>query len=139
MTTVTNKNGVEFDIDAIATDLNGKMDIDGTNATCPTLLSRTANSNGGVTEIWSDGYCVQTGMWTGSISISQGAEGGFNIVFDQSYKDTNYIVCFTCEETYCLPFRIASKATYGCYLGFGAYAVTRTLSKVTWRIEGYIR
>ena len=33
MTTVTNKNGIEFDIDAIATDLNGKMDVDGVNAT----------------------------------------------------------------------------------------------------------
>lgn len=29
---VYNKNGVPFDIDAIATDLNGKMDTDGTNA-----------------------------------------------------------------------------------------------------------
>ena len=37
MTTVTNKNGVEFDIDTIATDLNGKMDVDGTNA----ILSET--------------------------------------------------------------------------------------------------
>lgn len=29
---VKNKNGIEFDIDAIATDLNGKMDRDGVNA-----------------------------------------------------------------------------------------------------------
>ena len=32
MTTITNKDGIEFDIDAIATDLNGKMDRDGVNA-----------------------------------------------------------------------------------------------------------
>ena len=31
MTTVYNKNGIEFDIDDIATDLNGKADIDLTN------------------------------------------------------------------------------------------------------------
>ena len=30
-TTVTNKDGIEFDIDAIATDLNGKADVDLTN------------------------------------------------------------------------------------------------------------
>ena len=31
MTIVTNKNGIEFDIDDIATDLNGKADVDLTN------------------------------------------------------------------------------------------------------------
>ena len=31
MTTVYNKNGIEFDIDDIATDLNGKADVDLTN------------------------------------------------------------------------------------------------------------
>lgn len=33
MTTVTNKNGIEFDIDALATDVNGKADKDLSNAT----------------------------------------------------------------------------------------------------------
>lgn len=32
MTTVRNKDGIEFDIDTLATDINGKMDKDGTNS-----------------------------------------------------------------------------------------------------------
>lgn len=62
---VYNKNGIPFDIDAIATDLNGKMDKDGVNATCPVVVSRTPNNQGGIVEIWSDGYCVQSGLLTG--------------------------------------------------------------------------
>ena len=58
---VDSTNLPEIDINAIATDLNNKMDRDGANATYPVVISRTTNSNNGVTEIWSDGYCVQTG------------------------------------------------------------------------------
>ncbi len=75
---VDSTNLPEVDINQIATDLNGKMDKDGVNASCPTLLSRTANSNGGVTEIWSDGYCVQNGYANGS---------GVTVSLDTSYKD----------------------------------------------------
>ena len=44
MTTVTNKNGVEFDIDALATDLNGKADVDlmNINNTGASVLSEGA-------------------------------------------------------------------------------------------------
>ena len=43
---VYNKNGIPFDIDAIATDLNGKMDKDGVNATASVCVE--SNSWNGV-------------------------------------------------------------------------------------------
>lgn len=84
-TTVTNKNGIEFDIDAIATDLNNKVDLDGTNATYPHVVSRTPNSHGGIVEIWSDGYCVQTGIQSGTLENNY-----FKITLPQAYKDSNF-------------------------------------------------
>lgn len=141
MTTVTNKNGVEFDIDDIITDLNGKMDVDGVNSTCPTLLSRTANNLGGVCEIWSDGYCVQTGV-TGIIADY----GTATVSLSQAYDDTTYIIMTT-----------ASMPNTGDDGQWNDNAVTRWATKTTssfqiynrgaadngryvyWRTEGYIR
>ena len=60
---VDSTNLPDVDINQIATDLNGKMDRDGVNASCPVVISRTANNQGGIVEIWSDGYCVQTGIY----------------------------------------------------------------------------
>jgi hypothetical protein len=86
MTTVYNKNGIAFDIDALATDVNGKMDKDGVNATCPVVISRTSNNYGGVVEVWSDGYCVQTGR--GELNETSTT----TITLTQAYKDTSYNV-----------------------------------------------
>ena len=134
---VYNKNGVPFDIDAVATDLNGKMDRDGTNSTNPVMsapyvVSRTANSNGGVTEIWSDGYCVQTGVK----SITSGTSG-YLITLDQSYISTNYLILVS-----------ASNGSYSTY-GYGSIVQTVNTFKiyysnndsrsVTWEAKGYIR
>lgn len=131
-TIVKNKNGIEFDIDTIATDLNGKMDKDGVNAECPILLSRTPNSQGGVVEIWSDGYCVQTGI------IGQATSSGYpkyTITLEQSYKDTNYVVMVTGRYT-----GDTANGTNYCYAN-----TTTTISIVSvgygsfWRTEGYIK
>lgn len=59
MTTVTNKNGVEFDIDAIATDLNGKADAD--------LMNLNSNGNSR-----SAGLAMPSNT---SISLTFGASG----------------------------------------------------------------
>jgi hypothetical protein len=90
MATVYNKNGIPFDIDALATDVNGKMDKDGVNATCPVVISRTPNEQGGVVEIWSDGYCVQTG-----IVATATADITYTVNLSQSYKDASYIITLT--------------------------------------------
>ena len=136
---VTNKNGVEFDIDAIATDLNGKMDVDGNNSVCPTLLSRTANSYGGVVEIWSDGYCVQNG-----IATSTSSWGITTVTLSQNYINTNYIINLTSllgassyNDTSTCSNRGLSRATYTnkTTSSFGV----QSQEDINWEAKGYIR
>ena len=134
---VKNKNGIEFDIDAIATDLNGKMDRDGVNAECPTLLSRTPNNQGGVVEIWSDGYCVQTGVWTGSVTTAQNIETAIKVTLDTPYKDDKYI-CLPMQSTQWVITSVQKTTGYFNFY-FGGYAGSRTLNEFSWRAEGYIR
>ena len=131
MTTVTNKNGIEFDIDALATDVNGKMDKDGVNATCPVVISRTPNSQGGIVEIWSDGYCVQTGITSGSGTFSA-------ITLQQSYKDDNYNAFATCVSARLLA-AIQSKTSTSIGLSLGQTYSTAGTGTISWRTEGYIR
>lgn len=137
---VYNKNGIEFDIDAIATDLNGKMDTDGTNAVCPTLLNRTANNQGGVVEIWSDGYCVQTGRWTGSLSATSNNDNSTTVTFSQAFKDNSYIVNIISNCPWVmLDIKQENNTTTAFTWYMHAYANTRTITQLMWRAEGYIR
>ena len=61
MTTVYNKNGVAFDIDALATDVNGKLDRDCSNALFTHLVETYVNGTSWY-RIWSDGFCEQGGQ-----------------------------------------------------------------------------
>ena len=131
---VYNKNGIPFDIDAIATDLNGKMDTDGVNAVCPTLLSRTANNQGGVTEIWSDGYCVQTGVDT--------TFSDHYITLPTQYKDDSYFIFLQGKSTLASSgtFWVANtKTTSQFYVAFYRLNTSQTSEGLYWRTEGYIR
>lgn len=140
MTTVTNKNGIEFDIDALATDVNGKMDKDGVNATCPVVVSRTPNEQGGVVEIWSDGYCVQTGY-----SPYSNNSNPVTINLSQAYKDTNYNVIigkgarineFDTQPT----MQQAYNFTINSFIHGGAYNGSSNFRRgAFYRVEGYIR
>ena len=60
MTTVLNKNGIEFNIDAIATDLNGKADVDLANTThslSDSFLSKLApDYSSGISLTWNSDY-----------------------------------------------------------------------------------
>ena len=136
MTTVTNKNGIEFDIDALATDVNGKMDKDGVNATCPVVISRTPNEQGGVVEIWSDGYCVQTGRKSQTIGTG---DTSFSITLDQAYKDTTYIPIVKVFGGYAASnvINVEGKSVSS----FSGYSRSQASSTKTieWRTEGYIR
>ena len=82
MTEVQNKNGVTFDIDNIATDLNGKMDKDGLNATCPVIVE-TYQSGTSWYRIYSDGWCEQGGYVSNDSSP---------IIFLKPFINTNYSV-----------------------------------------------
>lgn len=76
---VYNKNGIPFDIDAIATDLNGKMDKDGINATASVCVESYQNGSSWY-RVYSDGWCEQGGVYT----------SGNTLTFIKPFKDTNY-------------------------------------------------
>ena len=99
----TTKTDIQVDIDEIATDLNGKVDIDLSNAV-PTLVFAALLNTAGIRtvietytsgtswyRIWSDGWCEQGGVLDkGSASISTE-----NIILLKPYKDTDYNVVLT--------------------------------------------
>ena len=134
---VDSTNLPEVDINQIATDLNGKMDRDGVNASCPVVISRTANNQGGVVEIWSDGYCVQTGVTT-----MNGRPVTQNL--SQSYKDNTFLVYLTCgSNTAAWPIawtdRSSNTTSSFWFDGTGNCTTVERSLIVYWRTEGYIR
>ena len=89
MAETSNASQSQVDINQIATDLNGKADRDLANTSVPTVISRTTNSSGGIVEIWSDGYCVQTGI----VDIPQYTTySSVTISLTQAYKDNSFLV-----------------------------------------------
>lgn len=66
---VYNKNGIPFDIDAIATDLNGKMDVDGVNSTCSVCVESWHEGTEWY-RVYSDGWCEQGGPFANDESIT---------------------------------------------------------------------
>ena len=124
----------EIDINAIVTDLNNKADRDLVNSTVPYVVSRTANSYGGVVEIWSDGYCVQTGIVTSftdtTITLEQSyVDKFYNVQLTGYSSSTSSAVVWICRNQTANSFiatyyRVNSdQANNGCY----------------WRAEGYIK
>lgn len=92
MTTVYNKNGVAFDIDVIATDLNGKADVDLTNLNdagniktahnampSSTYVRLTLGASGATYTAPADGYFYADGAGT--------ANGDYRLTSDIMYKD----------------------------------------------------
>lgn len=80
------KTDIEVDIDEVTTDLNDKVDLDGTNATFPHIVETYVNGTSGY-NLYSNGYCEQWGF-------SEAGTQPRAITFTQTYKDTNYIVTF---------------------------------------------
>ena len=78
MTTVYNRNGIPFDIDNIATDLNGKCDTDGTNATFSHIVETYQNGASGYVVYSPDSngrqLCIQWGQTAGN-----GSYGGIGV------------------------------------------------------------
>lgn len=93
------KTDIQVDIDKIATDLNGKADVDLTNAT-PAISFAAAMNNAGIRtvvetyssgtswyRVWSDKWCEQGGTNTN--------DGNIIITLLKPYRDTNYSVIAT--------------------------------------------
>ena len=137
---VYNKNGVAFDIDAIATDLNGKMDVDGVNSTCSVCVESYHDNNGNWYRVYSDGWCEQGGVSTFT-AVSQKQ---IDLVFLKSFTDTNYNISST----------IITNTNNNVYTFIGIYGKSESTARIVlnvynnsatqivgcdWEAKGYIR
>jgi hypothetical protein len=136
---VYNKNGIPFDIDAIATDLNGKMDKDGINATASVCVETYQNGTSWY-RVYSDGWCEQGGQITGLNSSAS----TYNVSLLKTYKDTSYnIVCWDMSRysSSTPTYIVATKLTTGfngSYSGIGS-SDGGSSGKLDWQACGYIR
>lgn len=96
---VYNKNGIPFDIDAIATDINGKADKDLLNTdTDRGVLVESYQNGTSWYRVYYDGWCEQGGQSTASTTVR-------TVNFMKPFVDTNYY---------------ASATKYGDYRGTNA-------------------
>ena len=143
MAETSNASQSQVDINQIATDLNNKADRDLVNTSVPTVISRTVNSLGGIVEIWSDGYCVQTGC--GNFTAETNTYQDIIINLSQSYRDLNYILItskgegtFFANSTLAGTKRSVSQIKIG-YYDIAGQSRARAGFQYSWRTEGYIR
>lgn len=135
---VYNKNGVPFDIDSIATDLNGKMDKDGVNAACSICIENWHDNNGNWYRIYSDGWCEQGGRVDGGAVAN-------TISLLKPYKDANYTAVSTAGNKTTVADginnAINSKTNTGFSLDFWTYnwGTPSSAYYCNWFACGYIR
>lgn len=126
----------DINVGAISEALNNKADRDMANTIPPYVVSRTANSLGGMTEIWSDGYCVQTG-----IKSVTGSNDPLTINLAVSYRDTNYFVFLTKKSASTGNPNAATIQDFAIYqYNTNSFVLPRGYNgPVRWKAEGYIR
>lgn len=130
------KTSIEVDIDEIATDLNGKADVDLSNCTKPHIVE-TWHSGTSWYRIYSDGWCEQGGSQLIS-STSSGTVS--NITFLKPFIDTNYTVTLGLGDS-----SSSNTNVYGWYYDKttnGIKLLTFIVSTSTpfgWQTCGYIR
>jgi hypothetical protein len=110
------KTDIEVDIDEIATDLNGKADVDLTNCTKPHIVETYINGTSWY-RVYSDGFIMQ-GSKCGAGSIA-------SITLLKPFTTTNYQVHSVCAvigstSIYGRNYIAANKTTTGfsCYQGY---------------------
>ena len=79
------KTDIQVDIDEIATDLNGKADVDLSNCTKPHIVETYVNGTSWY-RVYSDGWCEQGG------EISLSGNAWQTVSFLKHFKDANYQV-----------------------------------------------
>ena len=82
----TTKTDIEVDIDEVATDLNSKCDVDGTNATFPHVVETYINDRSGYI-VYSNGLCEQWGYTRNSGNTIGVA---YTVILLKNYKDNKY-------------------------------------------------
>jgi hypothetical protein len=91
--TTSTKTDIQVDIDEIATDLNGKADVDLSNCTKPHIVETYVNGSSWY-RVYSDGWCEQGGVtsWSNNTTLT------INLL--KTYINTNYNVFTNCYGTY---------------------------------------
>lgn len=90
----TTKTEIEVDIDEIATDLNGKADVDLSNCTSPHIIETYVNGASWY-RVYSDGWCEQGGMDTYTFTQDRKA----TIQLLKIFQDTNYTLIVNSGST----------------------------------------
>ena len=80
----TTKTAIQVDIDEIATDLNGKADVDLINCTKPHVVETYVNGSSWW-RLWSDNWCEQGGETSSSSS-----NGGRSVTYLKAFANANY-------------------------------------------------
>lgn len=132
---VDSTNLPDVDINQIATDLNGKMDRDGVNATASVCIESWHDENGNWYRVYSDGWCEQGGTFTSATGANQ------LLTFHKPFANTNYTVFGQGRQTtdagICVPAFNAYTNTQ-CYY-CTAYNGSYYSEPFYWQAKGYIR
>lgn len=130
------KTQIEVDIDEIATDLNGKADIDLANCTKPHIVE-TYHSGNSWYRVYSDGWCEQGGV--------SPASGTATIDLIKEYKDTNYQIFSSGKNlnnngaVYCFQVRTINTDSFTYYQTYSSSSSTgQSGSSWFWKTCGYI-
>lgn len=90
---------------------------------------------------YASGYVEQGGVWSGSISAGSNADGYATVTIPVEMLDINYCVNITNNagsntispwEMWC----VESLTTTQFRIHMGAYAGTRTVTRMTWQVSG---
>lgn len=129
------KTDIEVDIDEIATDINGKADLDLSNVPTSRAILEESYVNGtSWYRVYSDGWCEQGGQ----VSINTNT----TITLLKPYKDTNYNLLNTINNDY------QSNSNPCTWSSASAYRVSASQIRLnyssggngrTWQACGYIR
>ena len=124
------KTNIEVDIDEIATDLNTKVDFDGTNAAFPHIVETYVNGTSGY-NLYSNGYCEQWGYST------VGSSGSISLL--KAYSNTDYNISLIQSTgggtpVYASPYKGSTTTT-----SFPVTVYGGGNADVWWKTGGYIR
>lgn len=134
MTEVANKNGIPFDIDAIAADLNNKMDRDGLNSLASVCVE-SYQSGTSWYRVYSDGWCEQGGI------INTSSDAAYTMTLLKPFVNTNYQVFITRKTTGDFSTNINGRwgevynVTTTTFTTWGKYS---SYTEIFWQACGYI-
>ena len=135
------KTNIEVDIDEIATDLNGKADVDLSNVpTSKGILTESYVNGTSWYRVYSDGWCEQGGI----LSFTARRTFTNTISLLKSFINTNY----TCianlrsnepNDTFITGYNIANMTTSSFVVTGNTYEGVNINTGIIWQACGYIR